>query len=455
MMINDSSDMESCAHRPLGRAETPPASPRLPLLRSLGAAALFFALFLTAGCETLDQLLSVEAPDRIAAGDLDTPAAAPLLAASVVNEFRCTLSRYVPASALTGMEFTNAVNSGALAIWEQRRHDTSGFGARYAVADCDGQLPALYLPIARTRWLADDVLGRLDAWTEAEVPQKAALTAEVAAMAGYVHVLFGESFCTVTFDSGPEEPRTAAFERALVRFDRTLALQQATPSQLLNLARVGKARALLNLGRTREAAQVAALVPPGFSYTMAYSNADAATRNIAWALNDRDEQVTVGVNYRNLAFAGVPDPRVRVRDKGVTGSGTNIRIWVASKYTGAGSPIRVASWEEAQLIMAEAALDEGRLEDAVNLINGLHSKVGLPPFASTSENEIRAQLVYERRAELFLEGHHLFDITRLGIPLDPAPGTNMEFGGLYGEQLCFQLPAVEFLNNPSISRGGT
>jgi starch-binding outer membrane protein, SusD/RagB family len=404
---------------------------------------------LLGACDALDDLLSVEAPSAVSAGDLENPAAAGLLVRSVANEFRCTLTHYAVASAVTGMEFATAVNSANLIIWDQRIHDTSGFGSQYAQADCGAGGPALYLPLARTRWLADQVLASLAGWTAAEVPEKANYEAEVAAYAGYAYVLFGESMCSVAFDSGPEQTTADAFQLAVDRFNQSLAAGGSDP-QVLNLARLGKARALLNLDMKADAEAEAALVPPGFGFELSYSNLDNVTRNKAYQLNHRDDLFTVGEPYRNMTFGGVADPRVAVTDKGVTGSGTTIPIWTADKYSSPDSPIELATWEEAQLIMAEAALADGRLQDAVDIISALHANVGLPGFASTDAAEILDQIIYERAAELFLEGHHLQDLKRLNIPLDPPPGTNLPFGGSYGDEICFELPAVEFLNNPNI-----
>ena len=110
----------------------------------------------------------------------------------------------------------------------------------------------------------------------------------------------------------------------------------------------------------------------------------------------------------------------------------------------------MASWEEAQLIMAEAEHDAGTLAGAVAIINKLHTNAGLPAFASSDATEIMDQIIYERSAELFLEGHHLYDITRYNLPLIPAVGTYSPFGDTYGNDLCFKLPATEFQNNDNI-----
>jgi hypothetical protein len=421
-----------------------------PLVSRLAPTLAICSTFLLGACNALDDLLTVEAPSRVEASDLEDPAAAGLLAKSVANEFRCTLTHYAMASALTGMEMADAINSASLTIWDQRIHDTSGFGSQYAQSDCGGGAPALYLPLSRTRWLADQVLASLGAWTVAEVPDKVALEAEVAAYAGYSYVLFGESMCSVTFDLGPEQTPADAFQLAVDRFDQSLAAA-GSDTQILNLARVGKARALLNLNMKAEAEAVALLVPAGFVFDLQYNNAENDTRNKAYEMNKRDSELTVAETYRDVRFAGVPDPRVAVTDEGITGSGTTIPIWTADKYPLGDSPIQLATWEEAQLIVAEAALADGRLQEAVDIITALHTNVGLPAFASTDADEILDQIIYERQAELFLEGHHLQDIKRLNIPLFPPTGTDLPFGGSYGDEVCFELPAIEFLNNPNVS----
>jgi hypothetical protein len=67
---------------------------------------------------------------------------------------------------------------------------------------------------------------------------------------------------------------------------------------------------------------------------------------------------------------------------------------------------------------------------------------------------VQAQIVEERRRELFLEGHRLGDIRRLGLTITPAAGATFPGGGgVYGTQTCFPLPDVERINNPTIAAG--
>jgi hypothetical protein len=215
---------------------------------------------------------------------------------------------------------------------------------------------------------------------------------------------------------------------------------------------VGRARARLNRGQYSDAASDAALVPDGFSFEFSYSSADASTENKLYALMERELMATVEPMYRNMTFQGQADPRVEALDLGLTGPGTDIEIWGTPKYSSLEAPVPVATWEEAQLIMAEAALEASQLQEAVDIINTLHDRVGLPSFSSDNAGEIRSQLIYERNAELFLEGQHMQDLERFNLTLTPAAGTPFYHGGSYSDQICFPLPEVEYLNNPNINR---
>lgn len=418
--------------------------------RSMRTAAFALALFALSGCGALDELLSVDAPSRVIASDLQKPTSAGLLVASVANEFRCTLTYYAAASALTGNEWRDASNNTVLNIWDQRVHDTSGYGSQYASADCGSGQPALYQPMSRTRWLADYTLSLLAEWTTEDVPDKAAYEAEVALYAGYSYILFGESMCTVAFDEGPEQMPADAFNLAIARFDQAIAA--GASGDVLHAAQVGKARALLNLNQKSAAMSAANAVPDGFSYELHYSNAESVTRNKLWEFNIDHENVTVAEPYRDFRYADMRDPRVAVIETGNTHSQTGIPIWISEKYPSASSPIEMAGSAEAQLIVAEAQIEAGNLEAAASVFDRLHDLVGLPAYSGEmTATALAAQLIYERAAENYLEGHHLQDLKRLNIALYPPTGTDDGFGGAYGDEICFELPATEFQNNPTMT----
>ena len=61
---------------------------------------------------------------------------------------------------------------------------------------------------------------------------------------------------------------------------------------------------------------------------------------------------------------------------------------------------------------------------------------------------ISAQVIEERRRELFLDGHRLNDVLRLNLPFD----TGTTFKGVpYGDTKCLPLPDAERLANPNFT----
>jgi hypothetical protein len=71
--------------------------------------------------------------------------------------------------------------------------------------------------------------------------------------------------------------------------------------------------------------------------------------------------------------------------------------------------------------------------------------------AGQTAAQVRAQIIEERRRELFLEGRRFWDVQRFNLPLVPAPGAPYLTTGTYGDQRCFPLPAVERNNNPNLT----
>lgn len=116
---------------------------------------------------------------------------------------------------------------------------------------------------------------------------------------------------------------------------------------------------------------------------------------------------SVAPAFRDLEWEGVADPRVPVEDAGELGHDGVTPLWVTTKYPARSSDIPLATWEEAQLIIAEA---EGG-QRAVDIINDLHDRAGLPGYdpnddvtPGPTEDEILDHVLRERSRELFQEG---------------------------------------------------
>jgi hypothetical protein len=405
-----------------------------------------FALSLASCTDALDRLLQVEAPSQVQARDLEDEKNARLLVDGLIAEYECALSHYILVGGLIGFELTDAQQTAAQ--WDYDRRTLTPQGGWYATTSCNARVGA-YTPISTARWAADNTLERLEGWSDAGVPNRSALIATAAAYSGYSHILMGEGFCSAAFDAGPELSRQQVFERAEARFTRALtAAQAANRADLRNLAYVGRARARLNLGKGADAAADARQVTENFVFNANYSAADSRAENRIFSWLNRGRFVSVYSAFHNARVDGVADPRVSLQNTGARGVNGFTPMWNQLKYPSLSSPIPIARWAEAQLILAEV---EGG-QAAVDIINKLRDRHGLPRFASNDPVAIRNQVVQERTRELFLEGHHLGDLIRYNTPLDPAPGQPFGNGGLYGDMRCMPLPDVERLNNPNIGR---
>ncbi len=416
---------------------------------SLGFALL--AGVVLAGC---DGILNVEAPGLVDARDLEEPQNAPFLVSGAISDFDCALGAYIVNSGLLGNELMDAsVTAGRFSLDQRTITDT----APYGVNSCTGNPPGIYRPLATARWSADNALSWLDGWSDAEVENRTDLIAQAAAYSGYSHLLLGEGFCSVVIEeNGPEVSPQQAFEAAITRFNRAIETAQAAGNdQMRGLALLGRARAQLNLGNGPQAAADARAVleiDPRFEVVSTASTASSRRWN---RVGDEffGGRITVAPYYRDLTIDGEVDTRVASFDSGTLGHDSQTPVWVANKI---GSdrvvglredPLPIATWREANLIIAEV---EGG-DEAVSRINVLRDYHGLPGFAGGSAAEIDEQVQMERQRELFLEGHHLNDLRRFDLPNVPEAGTPYRQGGVYGTQRCFPLPQVEREANPNVS----
>jgi hypothetical protein len=411
-------------------------------------AGLCLALAACHDLTSLDQ----DAPSRIPADQLEKPENAALLVRGAVGDFECALANYIVAGGLVADELGNAVLAND--IWDFDRRTITPVNAYYATRTC-GELvtaPTVYTVLSTARYDADHSVQLLDGWTDEQVPDRTSLIATASAYGGYSLVLLGEGMCSAATDVGPELSRAQLLAEAETRFTR--AIDAATASgdtAILNLALVGRARARLGLGNLPGAAADAALVPADFVVNATYSSAKPRRENLVYTYMNRELEGTVDLPFRDLSFGGVPDPRVVVIDAGTLGADAETPIFQPAKYPSIDTPIPVARWEEAQLILAEAAVTGGNAQGAVDIINILHDNVGLPPYAGGTPAKVMAQVIEERSRELFLEGQRLGDMIRYNLPLFPATGTPFPVaGGTFGDQVCFPLPAAERLNNPNI-----
>ncbi|HEX6367891.1 MAG TPA: RagB/SusD family nutrient uptake outer membrane protein [Longimicrobium sp.] len=431
---------------------------RAALRPGLLAAVLAAALGMGA-CDALDDLLSVDRPTTVPAEVTEDPLKAQLMVNGAVADFECAFGAYVVMGGLIGEEFIDATQTADR--WPYDRREVQPGDSRYATSSC--QAIGVYTPLSTARFTADGALARLQGWTDAQLPgmSRQRLIATAAAYAGYSYLLLGEGFCSAAVNQGPELTPQQMFALAEDRFTTAIAAAVAAGTtaedlSLLNMARVGRARARLNQSAATPsklalAGQDAALVPSGFvRQATAAGPGDDRRLNRVFSENNQGQSVAVGTRYRGLTVNGVADPRVVVTDAGRTAT-DGTRIWVQNKYASLAAGIPIASYDEARLILAEVALRSGAPGDAVGIINALRATQSVGAYSGgTGTAEVTELLIEERRRELFLEGHHLYDAIRFNLALQPATGTAFSKGGTYGSTKCLPLPNVERFNNPSI-----
>lgn len=428
------------------------------------ASALLFALGFLSACSTSDYL-KVTSPTRIPASSLEDPANAALLVNGAVADFECAFGSYVVAGGLIGQELEDATLTADRYPYDQRRLLSSS--PRYSTQSCTGL--GTYSPLQTARVSADNARRLLTGWTDAQVANRQQLLAKAAAYEAYAQLLLGEGFCSTAFSTfnadgtinyGTEIQPAAAFDSAITHFGEAIGAAQAALSanagdtaatSVLNMAYDGRARAELDKGDLASARADAAKVPAGFVFNMTASAISSRRNNRVWSDNG-----VVGTSYNSGStieafYRTLNDPRVPVTKANAPDNQNGVQIWVQTKYGSASAPITIASYKEAQLIIAEAdiATNAANAESIINASRAQGNEAALAPGADAAT--LKAALIEERRRALFLEGQHLYDLIRFGIPLSPAAGATYPGGGTYGSQLCMPLPDVETFNNPKLS----
>ncbi|MGQ0537330.1 MAG: RagB/SusD family nutrient uptake outer membrane protein [Gemmatimonadaceae bacterium] len=407
----------------------------LSILRSARWVVAAACAFL-AGCNT-DKILDVEFPGQIPTEQINDPALAAVLVRSVIGDFECAYSNYMSGSTVHSDEYETANSNVPLANWGER--SITADETDYSIGSCEGNF-GMNLTLHTARFQSEDAFKKLSGWTDQQVPNRALLMAQTKIYGGYAYLLMGEGFCQVAFDGAAPQPPTAALTLAETRFGEGIALaQQANNADMLNLGRVGMARAKLDLKKWSEAAQFAGQVTPGYNKNADRGLESSRRWNKLWRLAEQVGAYTVATAYRTMN-----DPRVLVADAGRGAFNSEVRLWVTRKYTALASPMRLASAIEANLILAEALIQQNQVAQGMALLNARRaaSGVGLAPLVAATQAEAIAHVIEERRKELSFEGgHRLNDLLRYRIAwkVGSNPFTNRN----YGTTTCWPHPTRE------------
>lgn len=411
-------------------------------------------------------LLDVKDPDVINPGDVQNPDGAIASYNGAIGDF---------AFANDG---DNGANEGQIlvsGVFTDEYIDVETFPTRIeydsrAINEKNGTLTTVFFNLAKARVALEGAATALQAY----VPTDTARIGEMLALAGYTYVYFAENYCSgVPFserlaDGSIEygDPLTTRqiLARAIARFDSALGYTKT--ASVVRLASIGKARALLDTADFAGANAAVAAVTAG-QYTTTHSLSTGRQQNGVFVFNNpsgsRGGTARFGVSNsegaNGLNFRAAADTRVPTQQMGL-GFDNASPLWVFLRYVDRTSPVTVASYIEARLIRAEAALHATPGRAVIDTLNALRADAAnnggftLTALADPGTDSARTDLLFRERAFwMFGQGHRLGDLRRLArapynravntlYPVGPYPK-----GTAYGTNTELPVPFDE-RNNP-------
>lgn len=422
--------------------------------RATVRAGRFLAVFVLACWVTAcDGLLDVDNPAAIEAGDLDDPRLVPFIANGVVGEFQRAFNTVV----YRGGSFSDELVGGHLAwyepLWDQREID-----AAHPVNS------TVYADIHAARGAADSMGTRIERLLGDSASRSMDL-ATVMAHGGYAYVLLAEHFCSSPIDMSAPYTPAELFLEAAERFERAITIATAAKGagaaaakadQLINLARVGAARAYLGFGESAKAVQQATQVPATFEWFAEYTdNAAGVANQLSAATEASDLRTALEPPLDTVGDPRIPAGSARQR----LPDGRMMYVpWTPYSFSGwnpaspapiaRNSSIRLASGLEARYILAELGeLSNAELRQFIDARRAIGNQGGF----TGSDAELPAELREQRRRDLFLTGHRLGDLRRYkakGIddfPRGAVPGFQDR---VYDDQECLLISQQELSANP-------
>jgi hypothetical protein len=421
------------------------------------------ALLVAVACNP-NNALDVKDIDVVSPGQLNDKSALPTLRNGVLSTFQLAFSG--GADLANGGHEGQATMSGLLA---DEFLNAESFPDRISVDQRDIipsniSLVALFLDLSRARATADFASSQYNKLDAGGVGQS-----EVLSIAGFAYILFGENYCSgvpfSTLDAnntivyGDPQTRDEVFQTAVAKFDSaiTIATTQGDAG-LLNLARVGKGRALLDLARYADAATAVASVPTTFQYLVRSSANSLRQNNGIWnyTANTFAFSVPEREGGNGLPYVTANDPRLDVVVTGQLGFDRATPFNLQLKYPDLAANVVLASGNEARLIQAEAQFRAGTPGPAIATLNAIRAIAGLPPVTDPGSEIGRTNLLFRERAFwTWGTSHRLGDMRRLVRQYGRAqetvfPTGEYHKGGEYGDDVNFPVSSDE-RNNPKFT----
>jgi starch-binding outer membrane protein, SusD/RagB family len=416
-------------------------------IRKIGAfAAIAIAI---GGC---NDVLSINNPGAIQEGQLADPALVQLITNGALGEFQYAYGQYAQWSAVLADEaYTDHTNVDVRDFSEHKFGDLNGINS------------TTYEYVQRARQSADDAAGRLKSLLGTTASSDLNV-ARVLAYGGYSYVLLGEGWCESPVNLSAPISSDSLLRLAIKHFDEAITVATAgsqganvaAAQDLINMSRVGAARAALKRGDAALARTYASLVPAGYEKLAYYSSNSVRENNALNALTHAS-----GASLAMYArFQGLNDPRVpqpATTQLGLTGGSiyTPLTPYMYTGWVATGAAPRVdvnfdvkfATSLEAQYVLAET---DGPTPATLSFVNARRA-VGGQGDVALAGPALMTELADQRARDFYLTGQRLGDLRRYakaGNDMFPT-GTYPLFNDSYGTLKCMIVPLTEKAGNPN------
>ena len=442
--------------------------------RSRAYVVAGFALAASAaGCKK-DSLLQVTDPDILNPGDYATPAGATPLRIGVIANFT---------SAFDGGTDSFVTMTGNLAD-ELLASDT--FDGRLTInarksAETNSEMESVYRAMQRARTSSASAAATL----ATTAPTPLSNRGELYMILAYSEMMLGEGWCSgVPFSSengatttfGAPLTTDAMFQQAVAHFDTALGLAE-TNARVLNGSKLGKGRALLNLGKFSEAAAAVAGVPNNFVLTTSHSS--NSNSNGAWSASTSGAsryRLMTNEGKNGLPFLGQTSAQdARIDWSASTRNGFSSQFSAQPNQAKFGQYIdgAIMTGAAARLIELESQLQAGTQAARDAVFAGLNTlrtggaaiggakgtalvTVAAMSGTAPTTQDAAIDLLYKERAYwLWLTGNRLTDLRRLvrvykrdSEAVFPTGQLTSPLDGTYGTSTAVTIPFAE-RNNPN------
>lgn len=437
------------------------------MMKRLCTVAALLAITVAA-CAKSD-LLGISTPDAITPGNLNSADGAEGLRVGAIQRFKL----------MTALDESSWFYGGMLVDeWKSadtfiQRDETD----QRTVSEDNSLVTTAYRDIHRARILAYQAAQALTTFK----PTAKGEVGEMWFVKGYAELQSALDFCngqpfadlsSGSPDLGSPMSGQDAFKLALASFDTALAIVGSlTDSNSLRVkfsAQVGRGRALLGLGQQAQAATAVAGVPKTFSFNLTWPATQGKEDNLIWGLASSARRYTMedsadrqGGRIPNaMPFVSAKDPRVPSVQNPKFGFDGSTPFDGQLVFPAFNSPVPVANYVDAQLILAESQLaaNDPTWLTTLNALRagptniGAITVTGMSALTDPGSASGRIDLLFRERAFwTFGRGQRLGDLRREirvygKTPAQVFPGEggiNPRKNSNYGADVTLPVPQAE------------